>query len=105
MDARILMIGVGYWACTAFHLAEYLYTPRPPVRAAACVVSTPDGGKRWEEYEDVVLDDRQFEDIGDRVERDLAVRRSRVGRAEVRLPSMHEPVDCAAEWMSMNRGR
>jgi aminoglycoside N3'-acetyltransferase len=52
-----------------------------------------------------VLDDRQFEDIGDRVERDLAVRRSRVGRAEVRLLSMHEPVDCAAEWMSMNRGR
>ena len=46
MDARVLLLGVGYRACTAFHLAEYRYTPRPPARAYDCVV-TVEGQPCW----------------------------------------------------------
>ena len=37
-DALILMLGVGYRACSAFHLAEYRYRERPPRRVYSCVV-------------------------------------------------------------------
>lgn len=102
MNARVLMIGVGYWSCSSFHLAEYLYTPQPPHRAYACVVQTADS-QRWEEYEDVVLDDSQFEDIGDLLERNMPVGRGTLGRAQCRLLPMQEAVNFAAEWMATNR--
>ena len=102
MDARILVIGVGYWACTAFHLAEETYTWSPPKRRYSCVVSTPEGG-RWVEYEDVVLDDREFDDIGCFVEEKLPVAKGRVGYASSRLLSLHYAVECAADWMSKRR--
>jgi aminoglycoside 3-N-acetyltransferase len=103
MEAQVLMIEVGYWAFTGFHLAEYLYTPWPPMRKYACVVNTADGGRRWEEYDDVVLDDRKFEDIGESLEKNAAVRRGKVGYAVCRLVPLHAAVEFAAEWMAEDR--
>jgi aminoglycoside 3-N-acetyltransferase len=113
MDAQVLMAGVGYWAFTGFHLAEYLYTPRPPKRTYACVVApttgttgttvTGAGGGRWEEYEDVVLDDQKFEDIGESLEKHMVVKRGKVGHAECRLVSLPAAVEFAAEWMAKHR--
>ncbi|MGH3251036.1 MAG: aminoglycoside N(3)-acetyltransferase [Trebonia sp.] len=103
-DARVLMIEVGYWAFTGFHLAEYLYTPRPPTRKYACVVANADGGRSWEEYDDVVLDDQKFEDIGESMEKKVAVRRGKVGGARCRLVPLHDAVAFAAEWMAQDRG-
>jgi aminoglycoside 3-N-acetyltransferase len=103
MAAQVLMIEVGYWAFSGFHLAEYLYTPRPPRRTYACVVVAADGTRRWEEYEDVELDDQKFEDIGESLEKNIAVRRGRVGYAQCRLVPLHSAVDFAAEWMAEHR--
>jgi aminoglycoside 3-N-acetyltransferase len=116
MDAQVLMAGVGYWAFTGFHLAEYLYTPRPPKRTYACVIApttgttgttgttvTGAGGGRWEEYEDVVLDDQKFEDIGESLEKHMVVKRGKVGHAECRLVSLPAAVEFAAEWMAKHR--
>jgi aminoglycoside 3-N-acetyltransferase len=103
MEAHVLMIEVGYWAFTGFHLAEYLYSPRPPKRAYACVVSTADGARRWQEYDDVVLDDQEFEDIGKSLEKNMAVRRGKVGHAQCRLVPLQAAVDFAAEWMTKHR--
>jgi aminoglycoside 3-N-acetyltransferase len=103
MEAHVLMIEVGYWAFTGFHLAEYLYSPRPPKRAYACVVSTADGTRRWQEYDDVVLDDQEFEDIGKSLEKNMAVRRGKVGHAQCRLVPLQAAVDFAAEWMTKHR--
>jgi aminoglycoside 3-N-acetyltransferase len=99
----VLMIGVDYWAFTGFHLAEYRYTPSPPMRQYACVVATADGGRRWEEYVDVVLDDQKFEDIGRALEKKVAVKRAQVGRAPCRLMSLQTAVEFAAEWMGEHR--
>ena len=61
-DTAILLVGVGYRACSALHLAEYLYVARPPMRTYWCVIFA--GGRRsWRAYRDVVLDDRQFDAI------------------------------------------
>ena len=102
MDAQVLMIEVGYWAFTGFHLAEYLYTPRPPRRKYACVIAGG-GGRRWVEFDDVVLDDQKFDDIGQSLEKKVAVRHGKVGRADCRLVPLHAAVEFAAEWLAKDR--
>jgi aminoglycoside 3-N-acetyltransferase len=102
MEARVLMIGVGYQTCTAFHLAEYRYRPRPPERAYACVVSI-DGERHWRGYHDVVLDDSEFENIGEAFAAELAIEPGYVGNAECRLMSLPKAVDFAVKWMAVHR--
>jgi aminoglycoside 3-N-acetyltransferase len=103
IDARVLLIGVGYRACTAFHLAEYSYTPAPPQQTYACVITTAQGKRRWTSYQDVVLDDREFEVIGQSLEKAAAIRKRDVGNAKCRLLSLRGAVDFAAQWMAENR--
>lgn len=103
MEAHVLMIEVGYWAFTGFHLAEYLYTPLPPKRTYACVVGSADGTRRWHEYDDVVLDDQKFEDIGESLEKNMDIKHGKVGHAQCRLVPLHAAVDFAVEWMAKDR--
>ncbi|MFJ3882073.1 aminoglycoside N(3)-acetyltransferase [Streptomyces sp. NPDC090077] len=115
---RVLMINVGFSACTAFHLAEYRI-PKPPLRMYDCVVKVnlpegrPDGrpGGRekghphegeWKTYEDVALDDGDFEEIG-RAFPDALVRGGRVGGAPAAFFSIPHAVDHAQAWMTENR--
>lgn len=102
LDAQVLLLGVGYRACTAFHLAEYRYTPAPPRQTYACVVRQ-NGGRRWTSYQDVVLDDREFENIGRSLEKQAGLRRCDVGKAKCRMLSFCEAVDFATDWLSVNR--
>jgi len=102
MEARVLMIGVGYQTCTAFHLAEYRYRPDPPTRAYACVLCI-DGERHWTGYHDVELDDSEFENIGEALAAELAIEPGYVGKAECRLMSLPNAVDFAAKWMAIHR--
>jgi aminoglycoside 3-N-acetyltransferase len=110
-DAQVLMIDVGFWAFTGFHLAEYTYTPDPPRQKYACVLPAADGDRYWEYYEDVVLDDQKFEVIGEALEESLGVdsdevmtiKRGKVGRAQCRLVPLRPAVEFAMEWMVKHR--
>lgn len=101
-NASILLLGVTYNVCTAFHLAEYRYLARPPRREYRCVVAN-DGGTRWHSYQDVVLDDRDFDELGADLERASAVIKGRVGGAECRLLSLVTGVDFAVAWLRRYR--
>ena len=105
-DALILMVGVGYRACSAFHLAEYRYCERPPRRVYSCVVKKW-GNPSWLEYRDVVLDDSDFEFIGNHVEGVLedqgTMLSGTVGHAPSRLIPMRSVVDLAGRWLAGNR--
>jgi aminoglycoside 3-N-acetyltransferase len=100
--AQVLMIGVGYKYCTALHLAEYRYTPKPPTQTYACVVA-PNGMRGWTGYQDVVLDDNDFEEIGKFMAGEVVVREGHVGHAECCLTSLPDTVDFAVEWMAKYR--
>ncbi|BCY13146.1 aminoglycoside N(3)-acetyltransferase [Actinoplanes sp. L3-i22] len=103
--ASTLLLGVGFAKTTAFHLAEYRL-PAPARRIYACAVRTPEGGRRWLEYEDVVLDDRDFARLGADFEADSgAVTAGRVGSAWCRLFPIDGAVSYAAQWMRANRPR
>jgi aminoglycoside 3-N-acetyltransferase len=104
MDARVLMIGVGYQACTAFHLAEYRYKEPPPSAEYSCAV-IENGLRRWIEYKDVVLDDEDFEEIGKTLNRDRGafVEKGYVGDAGSLLVPLVQAVDHAKGWMAHYR--
>jgi aminoglycoside 3-N-acetyltransferase len=102
LGASVLLLGVGFSACTALHLAEYLYTPDPPKRTYRCVVQNGAGG-RWHAYEDVVLDDSEFMALGGLLDQSEIPDHGQVGKAACRLMPLCKIVDFATEWMRKHR--
>ncbi|MFG3104533.1 aminoglycoside N(3)-acetyltransferase [Streptomyces sp. NPDC048182] len=98
LGARVLLLGAGYGACTAFHLAEYR-TPSPRV-----VVGRP-GLAGWETVTEVSVTSDGFEDLGHDFERDRTVVRGRLGAADVRLFPLADAVAYAEHWLPLHRPR
>ncbi|MFD6726537.1 aminoglycoside N(3)-acetyltransferase [Streptomyces sp. NPDC060131] len=98
LDARVLLLGAGYDACTAFHLAEYRI-PAPLVE-----VGRP-GPVGWERVTEVSITSERFDELGHDFERDRPVARGRVGAADVRLFSLPDAVAYAERWLPVHRPR
>ncbi|MFE6486587.1 aminoglycoside N(3)-acetyltransferase [Streptomyces sp. NPDC057757] len=105
LGAHVLLLGVGYDRCTAFHLGEYR-VPSPPHRSYRCVIHRA-GRPQWWEYDDVALDDSDFDALGTDFERatPAAVRPGPVGAAQCRLLNLVAAVDHAEQWLPVHRGR
>lgn len=107
--AQVLLMGVGFEVCSAFHLAEYR-VEEPPRRDYSCVVLR-DGERCWISYTDVALDDRDFGVLGAAFEADAdtrhepVVRRGPVGAAHARTFPLAGAVDFATGWLARNRPR
>ncbi|HVQ97012.1 MAG TPA: AAC(3) family N-acetyltransferase [Mycobacteriales bacterium] len=101
-DARILLLGVGYDRCTAFHLAEHRL-PAPPSRPDACALLTPQG-RIWRGFTAVHLDATDFAALGHDLEAETdLVRHGRVGAAAARLLPLAHAVDYAEKWLLAHR--
>lgn len=101
-DASVLLIGVGYSVCTAFHLAEYRL-PDPPRRDYRCFVQSG-GTRRQCDFVGLDLDDSDFAQLGADLEaRTTAVGSGLVGRAPTRILSMRRSVDFAVGWLGKRR--
>jgi aminoglycoside 3-N-acetyltransferase len=100
--ARILLLGVGYDRCTAFHLAEHRL-PGTPTRPDAAALITPEG-RVWRVFTAVRLDAGDFPALGRDLEArtDLVVR-GRVGSADARLLPLAAAVDFAEGWLRAHR--
>lgn len=104
MGAEILLMGVGFDTCTAFHLGEYRISS-PPRRTYRCVIRV-NGRRQWWTYDDVALDDSDFGALGEHFERAEipgAVRSSSVGAATCKLVQFVDAVDYAKKWFSGHR--
>jgi aminoglycoside 3-N-acetyltransferase len=102
IGAWVMLLGVGYEACSAFHLAEYRYVKQPPTRTYRCVVMKR--GKRcWWEYTDVDLDDRNIRAFGEYHDQAGTVISGRVANADCRLMPITSIVDIAIEWLRIHR--
>ncbi|MFD5406625.1 aminoglycoside N(3)-acetyltransferase [Streptomyces griseorubiginosus] len=103
LDARVLLLGVGYSVCTAFHLAEYR-VPGQGSREYGCAVD--DGsGRRWHRYRDVDFDTSDFPALGESYESlpERPVTRGRIGAADSRLFDLAPAVAYAAKWLTEHR--
>ncbi len=96
-DAAIVLLGVGYAACTAIHLAEYRLPGRPRYRTYECF--TAENGKRiYRAFRDIELIDADFTALGERIDREPFVRRGRIAAADCRLLPMRDTVGFAVRW-------
>jgi aminoglycoside 3-N-acetyltransferase len=102
LGASVLLLGVDFAACSAFHLAEYWYTLNPPTRSYSCVIGSG-SGRRWVTYQDVVLDDSDFETLGVFLDWSKIPDHGRVGSADCRLMPLCKIVDFATDWMREHR--
>ncbi len=100
VGARVLLLGVGFDVCTAFHLAEY----RIPMRRTefGCAIQT-ERGREWVTFEDIAVDSDDFGALGAAYEEVGEVRRGQVGQADSRLFPMDKAVRFAEEWLRTNR--
>jgi aminoglycoside 3-N-acetyltransferase len=104
VDASILLVGVGYSSCTAFHLAEYRLSVPPPNRLYRCAVRR--GGKRTMiEFSGAELTAHDFADIGAALDGAGLSRIGRVGSATATVLAMRPAVDFAVRWMDEHPSR
>lgn len=113
LDAWVLLLGVGFERCTAFHLGEYRQ-PNPPVREYSCALAGP-RGRTWATFVDVDLDQRDFDRIGAAFEAGDAgddtsggsargrIRRGRLGLADARFFPLRSAVRHATQWLREHR--
>jgi aminoglycoside 3-N-acetyltransferase len=97
--ARVLLLGAGYDACTAFHLAEYRI-PAPLIEVGR---PAPAGG--WEVVTEVSISSDRFDELGSDFERDRPVLRDKVGAADARLFPLADAVAYAERWLALHRSR
>ncbi|MEV0716788.1 AAC(3) family N-acetyltransferase [Asanoa sp. NPDC050611] len=102
LDGDVLLLGVGHDSNTSLHLAEYRQPDAPTARLGAAV-QTPDGDREWVWWEDIDLDEGDFELLGADFEATGAAQMGRVGGAMSRLMSQRAAVDFADRWMTENR--
>lgn len=98
--AQVLLVGVGFDVCTAFHLAEYR-VPSPRTQHS-CAVNT-DHGREWVVYTDVATNSDDFDKLGAAYEPTATLSRGRGGAADTRLFPAAEAIAFAVDWLRTNR--
>ena len=101
MNARVLLLGVGYGNCTSFHLAEVLTKQVPKVKMGTAM--TINGCREWVWFEDLDFDCDDFELIGNEYEENGLVTIGKIGEASCRLFEIRPAVDFATQWMLEHR--
>ena len=103
-DAAVLLLGVGYSVCTAFHLAEYRLPDPPPSQRYHCFTAE-EGGRLEQAFTGAALDDSDFGQLGAGLEANSVIgsRRRRVGSGTARLVSLRAAVDFAVTWLTAHR--
>nr|WP_205752593.1 AAC(3) family N-acetyltransferase [Cryptosporangium phraense] len=100
--ARVLLLGAGYHACTAFHLGEARSAGAPRERLA-CAVLDADGERRWTHYVDVVADERDFASLGAAFAGTGEVTAGPVGSARAKIFALDAAARFASTWIPAHR--
>jgi aminoglycoside 3-N-acetyltransferase len=98
--ARVLLLGVGFDVCTAFHLAEYRIPSPKTEHSCAMFTAT---GREWVTYTDIAVNSDDFDRLGAAYEPMATLSRGKVGAADTRLFPLAEAVAFAVEWLRANR--
>jgi aminoglycoside 3-N-acetyltransferase len=103
-DATVLLLGVGYEACTALHLAEYRLPRPPPIRPYRCYV-LEDGRRVRRDFHAPHLDASDFGALGQALDDQAFVRSHQVGDALAKVMPIRDAVDFAVVWLARHRHR
>lgn len=100
LDARVLLLGVGFDVCTAFHLAEYR-TCTSFVDNSFAVMTKE--GRRWVTVSELALSDEDFHQLGSEFENVSKMETGRVGAAQTRVFDITAAVAYAKTWFEKYR--
>ncbi|KAL4905599.1 hypothetical protein BDW74DRAFT_167778 [Aspergillus multicolor] len=100
-NARVLLLGVGFECCTAFHLAKYRLpnTSQENVSFAACFANR----RQWVTVQDTAVSEDGFDRLRSDYERDGSVISGTVGGASARLFPLASAVNYAQSWLPKHR--
>ena len=108
LNGFILLLGVGHSSNTSIHLAEYRADfPTKRVVSEGAPISQA-GSRIWTTFEDIDVDDSDFDRLGEdflRSEAGKVVRHGKVGIADCQLMPQRTIVDFAVNWLEKNRGK
>ena len=99
--AKILLLGVGFDQCTAFHLAEHRSEKFKMMNNGAAIFEN--GQRVWREFSDPDYKSDDFETCGDALIASGSVQTNKVGAARTYVVSLPQAVDFATDWMRANR--
>ena len=106
LQGSVLLLGVDHSSNTSIHLAEYRADfPSKRVGTEGAPISQA-GSRTWVTFEDIDVDDSDFEHLGADFLRSNAgkvVRRGKVGVADCQLIPQRAVVDFAVDWLEKNR--
>lgn len=100
-NARVLLFGVGFGKCTAFHLAEYRL-PGAVVKEISFAIMGEEG-RVWMTVNDVAVSDEGFEELGADFEREGSVKRGKIGGADAKLFGLADAVEFSLRWLMLKR--
>lgn len=101
LEAKVLLLGVGYDRNTCFHLGENR-APGTEERVEGGPIME-NGERVWKEYKDIKYRDDVFEEIGEEFEEENSVNIFKVGSAECRYFSIRDSVDFSERWFKKFR--
>ncbi|MCK5759394.1 MAG: AAC(3) family N-acetyltransferase [Clostridiales bacterium] len=101
LNAKVLLLGVGYDSCTSFHLSEVLTEKMAKEKYGTSKLV--DGVREWVWFEDYESDSDDFDKIGNKFEEISKVNSGKIGNADCTLFSMKDGVDFATTWLNANR--
>lgn len=103
LDAKVLLMGVGYNKNTSIHLADCraIYPSKHNFTEHSAVMEN--GVRVWKAYNTLFVDGEDFESIGSDFEKSHAVSSCSLGNATLRLMSQRELVDFSVKWIEQNR--
>ena len=101
LNAKVLLLGVGYDSNTCFHLAETLLpSMKKRINGTAMIV---DGKRSWVEFDDYDYNSDDFSICGEVFDQSNQSIIGNIGYGESRLFSIKNAVDHALAWLKINR--
>ncbi|KAF4959050.1 hypothetical protein FGADI_1928 [Fusarium gaditjirri] len=100
LNAKVLLIGVGFNCCTSFHLAEYrVNSPKADISFAVSV----NGVREWATVSDVSVSEEDFLALGKDFVEQNSVTKGQIGAANCHFFSLANAVKFAEQWFLSHR--
>ena len=103
LDAKVLLLGVGYDKNTSIHLADVRanYPGKHECIEHSAILEY--GVRVWKEYSTLFVDGEDFEKIGEAFENAYKPAIGKIGEADARLMMQRDIVDFSILWIEKNR--
>ncbi len=100
LNAKVLLIGVSYSKSTSFHLADNRCNKKIYIQDSAPILEN--GKKIWKLYNDIDTNEKLFDEIGIRFEREFPqnIRKGTIGNATTILFDLKASVDFAINYLN-----